>query len=76
MLRHAGFDQEAAAVLMARLTSHKMDKEEDFDATRHLDRSLIRLASKFGDYRKDDPTSFSLRPELAFYPQFMFNLRR
>lgn len=26
--------------------------------------------------RKDDPSSFNLRPELSFYPQFMFNLRR
>lgn len=46
-----GFDQEAAAVLMARLVSHKMETEEDFDATRWLDRSLIRLSSRFGDYR-------------------------
>ena len=25
---------------------------------------------------QDDPASFNLRPELSFYPQFMFNLRR
>ena len=29
-----GFDQEAAAVLTARLASWKMESEEDFDATR------------------------------------------
>ena len=29
-----GFDQEAAAVLTARLASWKMETEEDFDATR------------------------------------------
>ena len=51
-------------------------QEEDFDATRWLDRTLIRLASRFGDYRKDDPTSFQLAHEMSFYPQFMFNLRR
>ena len=72
----AGFDQEAAAVYMARLASHKMEQEEEFDPTRWLDRALIRLASRFGDFRKDDPASFNLRPELSFYPQFMFNLRR
>ncbi|GAX77443.1 hypothetical protein CEUSTIGMA_g4888.t1, partial [Chlamydomonas eustigma] len=72
----SGFDQEAAAVFMARLASHKMEQEEEFDATRWLDRALIRLASRFGDFRKDDPASFNLRPELSFYPQFMFNLRR
>lgn len=29
-----GFDQEAAAVIIARLASHKMETEEEFDATR------------------------------------------
>eukprot|EP00245_Coleochaete_scutata_P003610 TRINITY_DN1534_c0_g1_i1.p1 TRINITY_DN1534_c0_g1~~TRINITY_DN1534_c0_g1_i1.p1 ORF type:complete len:749 (-),score=139.53 TRINITY_DN1534_c0_g1_i1:265-2286(-) len=72
----AGFDQEAAAVLVTRLVSYKMEFEEEFDASRWLDRTLIRLASKFGDYRKDDPASFSFSPNFAIYPQFMFNLRR
>ncbi|GAV58984.1 Gelsolin domain-containing protein/zf-Sec23_Sec24 domain-containing protein/Sec23_trunk domain-containing protein/Sec23_helical domain-containing protein/Sec23_BS domain-containing protein [Cephalotus follicularis] len=71
-----GFDQETAAVVMARLTSFKMETEEGFDATRWLDRSLIRLCSKFGDYRKDDPSSFTLNPCFSLFPQFMFNLRR
>eukprot|EP00890_Picochlorum_soloecismus_P005474 jgi/Picsp_1/5928/NSC_03285-R1_transport protein len=71
-----GFDQECAAVLVARLASHKMEVEEDFDATRWLDRSLIRLASRFGDYRNDDPESFQLQHQLAYYPQFMFHFRR
>jgi hypothetical protein len=38
----AGFDQEAAAVVMARLATFKMETEEDFDATRWIDRNLIR----------------------------------
>ncbi|KNA14356.1 hypothetical protein SOVF_108180 [Spinacia oleracea] len=71
-----GFDQETAAVVMARLCSHKMEMEEGFDATRWLDRNLIRLCSKFGDYRKDDPTSFTLNPCFSLFPQFLFNLRR
>lgn len=71
-----GFDQETAAVVMARLTSYKMEMEEGFDATRWLDRNLIRLCSKFGDYRKDDPASFTLNPCFSLFPQFMFNLRR
>jgi len=72
----SGFDQEAACVSMARIAGYKMEFEEEFDATRWLDRSLIRLSSRFGEYRKDDPQSFSLRQEMEFYPQFMFNLRR
>ncbi|CAL0333096.1 unnamed protein product [Lupinus luteus] len=71
-----GFDQETAAVVMARYASLKMETEETFDATRWLDRLLIRLCSKFGDYRKDDPSSFTLNPSFSLFPQFMFNLRR
>jgi len=71
-----GFDQETSAVVMARLASLKMEIEEGFDATRWLDRNLIRLCSKFGDYRKDDPSSFTLNPCFSLFPQFMFNLRR
>lgn len=41
-----GFDQECAAVMMARLLTWKMETEEDFDATRWIDRSLIRLCQR------------------------------
>ncbi|KAL8162898.1 hypothetical protein V2J09_014387 [Rumex salicifolius] len=71
-----GFDQEAAAVVMARYCSYKMETEEGFDATRWLDRNLIRICTKFGEYRKDDPQSFMLNPCFSLLPQFMFNLRR
>ena len=71
-----GFDQEAAAVLVARMVTWKMETEDDFDATRWLDRTLIRLCSRFGEYRPDEPGSFALQPGFAIYPQFMFNLRR
>eukprot|EP01025_Chloroclados_australasicus_P047298 TRINITY_DN5277_c0_g1_i4.p1 TRINITY_DN5277_c0_g1~~TRINITY_DN5277_c0_g1_i4.p1 ORF type:complete len:764 (-),score=99.83 TRINITY_DN5277_c0_g1_i4:367-2658(-) len=72
----SGFDQETAAVVMARIASWKLETEEDFDATRWLDRNLIRLCQRFGDYRKDDPQSFTLDANMSYYPQFMFNLRR
>ncbi|XP_047333971.1 protein transport protein SEC23 [Impatiens glandulifera] len=72
----AGFDQEAAAVVMARLVSFKMESEAEFDPIRWLDKSLIHLCSRFGDYQKDHPSSFSLSPRFSIYPQFMFHLRR
>lgn len=72
----AGFDQETAAVVMARQASFKMETEEEFNATRWLDRCLIRVCSRFGDYRKDDVSSFSLNSSFAILPQFIFNLRR
>ena len=72
----AGFDQEASAVAIARLLSSKMESEEEFNATRWLDRTLIRMCSRFGDYRSEDPSSFQLSQQMSIYPQFMFNLRR
>jgi len=71
-----GFDQEAAAVLMARIAAHKTLTEESFDILRWIDRMLIRLMSKFAEYKNDDPTSFRLSHKFSIYPQFMFHMRR
>ena len=74
---NTGFDQEAAAVLMARYAVNKAENNEDpLDVLRWVDRMLIRLIAKFADYRKDDPQSFHLAPEFTIYPQFMYHLRR
>lgn len=40
-----GFDQEAAAVLMARIAVHKTLTEEPFDILRWIDRMLIRVGA-------------------------------
>ncbi len=70
------FDQEASAVLISRLAVHRLESDDLADVIRWLDRSLIRVAAKFGTYKKDDPSSFRLPPEFSIYPQFMFHLRR
>ena len=70
------FDQEAAAALVARLVTYRCENEDVADVMRWLDRSLIRLCSKFATYSKDNPGSFRLSPEFQLYPQFMFHLRR
>ena len=70
------FDQEAAAVIMSRLAVNRCETEETADVIRWLDRSLIRLASKFAIYRKDEPASFRLSAEFNIFPQCMFHLRR
>ena len=72
----SGFDQEATAVLMARIAVLKAETQDTSDILRWLDRMLIRLASKFAQYRKDDPASFRMSPNFTMYPQFMFHLRR
>jgi protein transport protein SEC23 len=76
------FDQEVAAVIMARLAVHKSEQAlqdasvSTQDVLRWIDRTLIRLCQHMADYRKDDPTSFSLPSTFAIYPQFVFHLRR
>lgn len=70
------FDQEAAAVLLARVAVERTHNEDVADVLRWLDRSLIRLCSKFADYVPDDPNSFRLTPEFSLFPQFIFHLRR
>ncbi|ESP02930.1 hypothetical protein LOTGIDRAFT_185711 [Lottia gigantea] len=72
----AGFDQEAAAVLMSRLAVYRAETDDGPDVLRWLDRMLIRLCQKFGDYNKDDPNSFRFSENFSLYPQFMFHLRR
>jgi len=70
------FDQEAAAVLTARLAVHQTETDEVADVLRWVDRSLIRLCSKFAEYEPDNAQTFRLSPEFSLYPQFMFHLRR
>lgn len=72
----AGFDQEAAAAVMARLSIEKAETSFAPDVIRWLDKKLIRFASKFGDYVQEDPSSFRLASNFSMYPQFMYYLRR
>ncbi|RAL38394.1 hypothetical protein DM860_002372 [Cuscuta australis] len=72
----AEFDQEAAAAAVARLAIHKLESEYGDDVIRWLDKTLIRFASKFGEYVPEDPSSFRLSPNFSLYPQFMYHLRR
>ena len=70
------FDQEAAAVSMARIAVFKSEMENGADVLRWLDRVLIRLCQRFAEFRKDDPNSFRLADNFSLYPQFIFHLRR
>jgi len=74
----AGFDQEAAAVLMARLAVCKAATGEQGggEVLRWLDRLLIRLCQKFGEFVPNDPVSYRFQENFTLYPQFMFHLRR
>ncbi|KVH87749.1 Gelsolin domain-containing protein [Cynara cardunculus var. scolymus] len=72
----AGFDQETAAAVMARLAVHETEKNFPREVVRWLDKELISFASKFGDYICEDPSSFRLSSNFSLYPQFMYHLRR
>nr|CAH7737166.1 unnamed protein product [Callosobruchus chinensis] len=73
---HHSFDQEAAAVIMARMAVYRAESDDSQDVLRWVDRMLIRLCQKFGEYNKDDPNSFRLNENFSLYPQFMYHLRR
>lgn len=70
------FDQEAAAVLLARIAVHKTETTQVFDIMRWLDKHTIRLVSKFGDYVKEQPNTLRLSPRFSNFPLFLYHLRR
>lgn len=70
------FDQQVAAALMARIAIHKTDGTALFDVLRWLDRHVIRLVARFGEYTKDQPQSLKLSPTFSMFPAFMYHLRR
>lgn len=72
----AAFDQETAAVVLARQAVHKTDTQPVFDVLRWLDRAVVRLVARFGDYTKDQPSSLRLPDQFVYFPAFMFHLRR
>ena len=71
-----GFDQETAAVIVARYSVHMCLQQETMDVIRWIDRMLIKLTARFAEYKKDDPSSFKMSREFSLFPQFMFYLRR
>lgn len=72
----AAFDQETAAVLLAREAVHKTDSMPLFDVLRWLDRTVVRLVARFGEYTKDQPDSLRLPQQFVYFPAFMYHLRR
>lgn len=70
------FDQQAAAVLLARYATWKVRTEDLLDVVHHVDRTLIRFCRKFGTYNKGDPASFALSSQFVVFPQFLYHLRR
>ena len=64
-----GFDQETSCVMMSRIAVFRAETDEGPDVLRWLDRMLIRLSQKFGEFNKEDPSSFRLAENFSLYPQ-------
>lgn len=71
-----GFDQDTAAVLMARYSVYDCQSQESMDVIRWLDRMLIKLIGRFAKYDKGNSETFNLPEQFNLFPQFMFYLRR
>lgn len=61
---------------MSRMVVYRAETDDGPDVLRWVDRMLIRLCQKFGEYGKDDANSFRLAENFSLYPQFMYHLRR
>lgn len=70
------FDQEAAAVIIAREAIYKVTNDNSIDAIRWCDKVLVELLTRYADYRTNEVSSFKLSFFLQLFPQFMYHLRR
>lgn len=74
------FDQETAAVLLAREAIFKTDSTALFTILRWLDSQLVGVVAAFGEPSNQPPRPGSspmrLPPQCVFFPAFMYHLRR
>lgn len=72
----SGFDQEAACVYKAKELCVNADNGDGVDVVRQADRCLIRFMQRFCIFERDSVSSIRTPPSIAFFPEFMFFLRR
>ncbi|XP_065568749.1 protein transport protein Sec23A-like [Artemia franciscana] len=70
------FDQDAAAVLLGRLSVFRLEREDESNVMRLLDRNLIKICQKFSSFPINTPESFVLPQSLELFPQTVYHLRR
>ncbi|KAA6382197.1 MAG: putative Protein transport protein SEC23, partial [Streblomastix strix] len=71
-----GFDSDATSALISRLTIERALNYDPFDATKVIDRMIIRMSQHFGNFRMSQPDTFKLPPPMQRFPASMFHLRR
>ena len=71
-----GFDEQASAVLMARIASEKAQIEESTEVKKWVDRTLLKFCAKFAFYNRGNLGSFRMPQPMEHFPQYMYHLRR
>jgi len=62
-----GFDEEAAIAILARVGMYKAENDYDYKMVNWLDRSLIKLCSRYASYMMYQPQSWKLPTEFKFF---------
>lgn len=70
-------DQETMAVILARVAVYKSLHGTHYsDLIQWIDNILIKVCKTYGQYVLNDSSSFRLPPQLTYFPQFLYHLRR
>lgn len=70
------FDQEAAAVLIARQAVNDVMTTSSNDALKLVNKTLVDFLSNFSTFILNSPASLSIPPNVNLLPQFIYHLRR
>ena len=70
------FDEQAAAVMLARMVSKKTEVEDTLEVKKWVDRLLLKFCVRFAFFNRNDRGSFRLPAPLKHFPQFIYHLRR
>ena len=71
-----GFDQEAAILMTAKCALSLTGMMDQKEITKWIDKRLIKLYSRFGEYNKGVPSSFKINEGFQMVPQFFYYFRK
>lgn len=72
----AGFDQEAAIVMTARVAMSLSGMMDQKEVTKWIDKRLIKLYHRFGEFNRGYANTFKITDNFTLVPQFFYYLRK
>ena len=72
----SSFDQEAAIIMTARCALAMSGLLDQKEITKWIDKRLIKLYSRFGEFTRQVPSSFRIHQSFELIPQFFYYLRK